>query len=156
MAQNVKNYKALLGVTAAFALMAAGAAYAGGEDCKHEKNDVVAAHDHGAKDHAAGCALAKNVTKSAKMTDDGAVVMLEGKTDEAVKMLKSHLAEHKESGEGCEGCPMGQEGVTAKISMTDKGGELTLSGSSPEAIKSVQEWAKKPAGACCAGMEKKS
>lgn len=152
----------MLGLGAAVALAAAGAAYAGGADCQHGKAAVAASRDHGEhgdhgqKGHTTGCVLSKNVTKTAKMTEDGAIVTLEGKTDEAVRMLKVHLEEHQESGEGCEGCPMGHEGVKASISLTEKGGTVTLTGSSADAIRTVQEWAKKPAGACCSGKEQKS
>jgi hypothetical protein len=126
-----------------------GAAFAGdGTGCSGK--GVVAAHGDG--EH---CALAKGVTKKATMTDDGAVVMLEGKDDEAVKRVQGHLSQHeKGEGDDCPGCPFGMDDVSVKVKMTDKGGEVTFSGSTPEAVKHVQEWAKKPAGACCAGMKK--
>jgi hypothetical protein len=133
-------------------LAVAGAAYAGGMDC-HGGDKAVAAHHHG-DEKGEHCALSKGVNKTATMTDDGAVVVLEGKDAEAVKRIQNHLAEHEKGGEECAGCPFGMEGVSAKVRMTDKGGEVTFSGSNPEAVKQVQEWAKKPAGACCAGMKK--
>jgi hypothetical protein len=132
-------------------LAISGAVYAG-EHCNDGK--AMAAHNHGGAkgEH---CALAKGVTKTAEMTDDGAVVKLEGKDAEAVKRIQAHLGEHeKGDGETCPGCPFGMEGVNATVRMTDNGGEVTFSGSSPEAVKHVQEWAKKPAGACCAGNKK--
>ncbi|MGH9870503.1 MAG: hypothetical protein ACREAA_20395 [Candidatus Polarisedimenticolia bacterium] len=130
-----------------------GAAWAGGDHCNHEKA-AAAGHDHGQGHH---CALSKGVSKSAKMTDDGAVVTLKGKNDEAVKAIQEHLSAHTEKGEGsdCPDCPFGMQGVKATVKVTDKGGEVTFSGSTPEAVKSVQEWASKPAGACCGDKEKK-
>ena len=133
-----------------------GAAWAGGDHCNGDK--PVAAHHHdGDSDKGHACPLAKGVSKSAKMTDDGAVVTLTGKTDEAVKAIQKHLESHKEQGEGadCPDCPFGMEGVNATVKVTDKGGEVTFSASNPETVKTVQEWAKKPAGACCGGMNKK-
>jgi len=96
----------------------------------------------------ARCQLAKGVSKSAKMTDDGAVVTLKGKTPEAVKMIQAHLTVHEKGGD-CPDCPFSMEGVTSKVKMTEKGGEITMTGASPEAVRAVQEWAKKPAGDCC-------
>lgn len=134
-----------------------GAVYAG-EHCNGDK--AMAAEHHGHKamgDHQHGehCALAKGVKKSATMTDDGAVVVLEGKDAEAVKRIQEHLAEHEKGDEAaCPGCPFGMEGVSAKVRMIDNGGEVTFSGSTPEAVKQVQEWAKQPAGACCGGNKK--
>ncbi|HKY33618.1 MAG TPA: hypothetical protein VJV23_13895 [Candidatus Polarisedimenticolia bacterium] len=133
---------------AALPLALCGAVFAG-EDC-HGK-DGKAAHAHGEKGK--HCMLAKNVRKTATMTDDGAVVVLEGKSDEAVAHIKEHLGNH-EKGADCPGCPMGMEGVSANVKLTDKGGEITLKGASPDAVKKVQEWASKPAGACCSGHEK--
>jgi|SoiMethySBSTD1v2_1073268.scaffolds.fasta_scaffold2840619_1 TusA-related sulfurtransferase len=131
--------------------VAGGVAFAGGTDCH---GNTVAAHGHGEGSH---CPLAKGVTKHATMTDDGAVVVLEGKDADAVKRIQEHLSEHqKGEGEECPGCPFGSEGVSATVKMTDKGGEISLTGSTPEAVKHVQEWAKKPAGACCGGGMKKA
>jgi len=130
-------------------LAVCGAAYAGGANCNHG-DKVVAAHDK--HEEGSHCNLAKNVSKSAKMTEDGAIITLKGKTPEAIKQIQTHLAAH-EKGSDCPDCPFSQEGVTAKVKMTDKGGEVTLTGSSPEAVKAVQEWAKKPAGDCCGKMK---
>ena len=128
-----------------------GAAYAGGAHCDHG-NKTVAAHDkHEDSDHSDNgthCNLMKNVSKSAKMTDDGAIITIKGKTDDAVKHIQEHLAAH-DKGADCPDCPMSMEGVKATVKMTGKGGEVTLTGNSPETIKKVQEWAKKPAGDCC-------
>jgi len=132
--------------TLVIAVAVAGAAYAGGADC-HGKAVAASAGDKGAH-----CKLMKNVTKSAKLTEDGAVVTIEGKTDKAVKDIKSHLENHAKE-EACPGCPMAMEGVTSEVKLTDKGGEITLTGSNTDTIKAVQEWAKKPAGACCAGHD---
>ena len=128
-----------------------GAAFAGGEDC-HKKDGKAAVHAGSEKGSHCHLSMSKNISKTAKMTDDGAVVTLEGKTDEAVKMVKQHLADHGKGAEGCEGCPMTMDGVSSEVKMTDKGGKITLKGNSPETIKAVQDWAGKPA-ACCAGKE---
>ena len=128
---------------------AGGMTFAGGADCAGK---AVAAHGHGEGSH---CPLAKGVTKQATMTDNGAVVVLEGKDTDAVKRIQEHLSGHqKGAGDDCPGCPFGSEGVSAQVKMTDKGGEISLTGSNPEAVKQVQEWAKKPAGSCCGGMKK--
>jgi hypothetical protein len=125
-------------------LAVAGAAYAGGADCDHGK---VTAAGKGAH-----CNLSKNVVKTAKMTDDGAVVTLKGKNDEAIGHIKTHLTAHQK-GEGCEGCPLTQEGVSTSVEITDDGGTITVSASTPETVKTVQEWANKPVGACCKGAK---
>ena len=132
-----------------------GAAWAGGDHCNGDKKGekaVAADHGHGNGHH---CALSKGVSKSAKMTDDGAVVTLEGKTDEAVKAIQEHLASHKDGDSAaCPDCPFGMQDVRSTVKVTDKGGEVTFSGTTPEAVKGVQTWAKKPAGACCGDKEK--
>ncbi len=132
--------------TLILAVAVAGAAYAGGADC-HGKGAAASAGDKGAH-----CKLMKNVTKTAKLTEDGAIVTLEGKTDEAVQHIKSHLETHANH-EACPDCPMSMDGVTSEVKLTDKGGEITLTGSNTDTIKAVQEWAQKPAGGCCAGHE---
>jgi len=132
--------------TLVLAVAVAGAAYAGGADC-HGKGAAAAAGDKGAH-----CKLMKHVTKTAKLTEDGAIVTLEGKNDEAVQQIKSHLENHGKE-EPCPGCPMSMEGVTSEVKLTDKGGEITFTGSNVDTVKAVQEWAKKPAGACCAGHD---
>jgi hypothetical protein len=116
------------------------AAFAGGADCDHGK---AASSEKGAH-----CNLAKNIVTQAKMTDDGAVVTLKGKTAEAVSHIKEHLNAHAK-GESCPDCPLSMAGVTTKVDITDDGGTFTVTGSSPETIKAVQEWASKPMGACC-------
>ncbi|HEY3174233.1 MAG TPA: hypothetical protein VGK94_00570 [Candidatus Polarisedimenticolia bacterium] len=126
-----------------------GLALAGGADCAHEKAATATA-DHEMGEH---CLFAKNVKKSAKMTEDGAVVTLTGKTDDAVEHIKSHFASH-EKGEPCEDCPFNKEGVTSSVKVTAKGAELTLKGATPEAIKAVKEWAGKPVASCCTKHEK--
>ncbi len=124
-----------------------GAAFAGGADC-HGKGTVVSA----GSDNGAHCNLAKNVKKEARMTDDGAIVTLKGKNEDAVGHIKAHLGAH-EKGESCPDCPLSLEGVTTRVELTDDGGTITISGSTPETIKAVQEWANRPAGACCAKGE---
>ena len=138
----------ILGALAIAALLG-GIAFAGGADC-HGKATDTAGHKHG--HDAAACPLMKNVTKTAKMTDTGAVVTLAGKNDEAVKVIQEHLASHAKDHD-CPGCPVSMDGVNADIKINDKGGELTLTGSTPESIKAVQEWAAKPAGGCCSGKK---
>lgn len=133
----------------ALTMVMCGAAYAGGAHCHHEGAAAAAASDK--TEHAgsgAHCNLAKNVSKTAKMTSDGAVITLVGKTDDAVAHIKEHLTAHEKGGD-CPDCPFSMEGVNASFKITDKGGEITMTGSSPETIKKVQEWAKKPAGDCC-------
>ncbi len=138
----------LLGVMAA-AVLLSGLVFAGGADC-HGKPVAEAGHKHAG--HEGSCPLMKNVTKTAKMTDDGAVVTLVGKTDDAVKMIHEHLAVHGKEHE-CEGCPVTMDGVSANININDTGGVVTLSGSTPDAVKAVKEWAAKPAGSCCSGKK---
>jgi hypothetical protein len=129
----------------AIPLVVCGSAYAGGAHCNHG-GQVAAAHDDA--DNGSHCNLSKNVTKSSKMTKDGAVVTLVGKTDEAVAHIKEHLTTHEKGGD-CPDCPFTMDGVSASFKITDKGGEVTLTGANPEAVKKVQEWARKPAGDCC-------
>jgi hypothetical protein len=138
----------ILGALAIAALLG-GSAFAGGADC-HSKSTETAGHKH-AHD-AAACPLMKDVTKTSKMTDNGAVVTLTGKNEKAVKMIQEHLANHGKDHE-CAGCPVSMDGVSADININEKGGELTLIGSTPETIKAVQEWAAKPAGGCCSGKK---
>src|SRR5262245_39181718 len=113
--------KSVWAMLVAVALVVAGTAYAG-------------PHDHGkhAEEKGHNCMLGKNVSKTATMTDDGAVVVLEGKSAEAVQHIQSHLESHQKGGD-CPDCPFSMENVTAKVKMTDKGGEITLTGSTPEA-----------------------
>lgn len=123
-------------------VLAVGAAYAGGADC---------AKKHGAAAVAAGkgahCNLmAKQVVKTAEMTDDGAVVTLEGKSAKAVEHIQTHMRTH-EKGEACADCPMSWDGVSASVKVTDKGGVVTFSASDDKMIQAVQDWAKKPG--CC-------
>ena len=117
-----------------------GAAYSAG-DCDHGKTAAAGTGSH--------CKLDKNVVSTAKMTDDGAVVTLKGKNDEAIAHIKSHLESHQK-GEGCQGCPLSKEGVTADVQVNDDGGTITAHGNSPEAIKAIQEWAKQ-SHPCCMG-----
>jgi TusA-related sulfurtransferase len=135
--RNVLRSKALWAVVLPIAF--AGAAFAGA-NCDHGKGEATGKRAH--------CNLEKKVVKEAKMTDDGAIVTLKGKNATAVSHIKEHLAAHAD-GEDCPGCPLSMEGVTTKVEMSDDGGTLTVSGSSPESIKAIQEWASKPAGACC-------
>ena len=149
MLRNTLRSNSLLGpAAAAIALLVCGAAYAGGEHCNHDTN-AAAAHAHGAKgEMGAHCNLSKNMSKTATMTESGAIVVMEGKTEEAVQHIKTHLEEHVKGQADCPDCPMGMEGVTATVKITEKGGEITLTGSSSQTIKAVQEWASKPT-ACC-------
>lgn len=140
--RNVLRSKALWALVIPVALT--GLAFAGGADCKHGKADAASAGAH--------CDISKKVVKEAKMTDDGAIVTLKGKSAKAIGHIKEHLSAHS-NGEGCEGCPMSMEGVTTKVELTEDGGTFTMTGSTPETIKAVQEWASKPVGACCKGGE---
>lgn len=132
-------------------LAVVGVAVAGGADCPHAKAAAVHAHGTEVGEH---CLFAKNVKKEAKMTDDGAVVTITGKTDAAVEHIKAHFAAH-EKGEQCEGCPFSMENVKSVVKMTDKGAEVTMTGSTPDAVKAVQDWAGKKAGPCCDKMKTK-
>ncbi len=122
-------------------LAAAGLA-TGGVDCDKSGTDQTAkVGKH--------CLIGKNITKTAELTDNGAVVTLEGKTEEAVGHIKEHLEVHAASSP-CPECPLSMEGVTADVELTGKGGKVTVRAENAEAIKAVQEWAQKPAGSCCA------
>lgn len=136
-----------LGLAALMLPLAVGVGVMAGEDC-HKDKAAKAVHAEGKGVHC-HLGMSKNIAKTARMTEDGAVVTMEGKTDEAAQFVKQHLSRH-EKGTGCAGCPMEMDDVTSSVSLTDKGGEITLVGSSPEAIKKVQAWAEKPA-ACCEG-----
>ena len=150
MLRKIFNSKSLLAL--ALPLVAFGFSYAGGPDCQHKDGKAAAMHADSGKGVHCHLSMSKNIVKSAKMTKDGAVVTMEGKTDEAVELIHEHLAKH-EKGDSCPNCPMSMTGVHASFKETSKGGEVTLAGSDAETIKAVQEWAKKPA-ACCADAEK--
>lgn len=147
MLRKLLSGKSLLALVLPLAI--SGLALAGGPDCPHQKA-ATAASDTEMGEH---CLFAKNVKKSAKMTEDGAVVTITGKTDEAVEHIKTHFAAH-EKGEMCKDCPFSMEGVTSSVKVTDKGAEVTMKGATPEAIKAVKTWAEKPAAACCNKHEK--
>jgi hypothetical protein len=117
------------------------ATYAG-TDC--DKKSDVAAAGKGAHCHL----LAKNITKSGEATENGAIVTLTGKSEEAVAHIKEHLGAHAK-GSGCPECPLSMEGVTTTVKVTEDGGVITATGNSPETVKKLQEWAKMPAGQCC-------
>jgi hypothetical protein len=127
-------------------LFVTGIALAGGADCAKEAEKAAKAGEKGAHCH---LSMSKEISKTAHLTDTGAVVTLTGKTPEAVALVKSHLATH-EKGEkgGCADCPMDMQGVTATYHMTDNGGEVTFVATDKDTIKKVQKWAEKPA-ACC-------
>ena len=84
---------------------------------------------------------------------DGAVVTQAGKNKEAVGHIKEHLGAHQKEEGDCPDCPLSMKGVSASIEMNDDGGTITVKAPSPETVKAVQEWASKPAGACCAKGE---
>ncbi len=132
-----------LAFVAAGALTGALSLAVAGEHCNMDAKSQTASpesHEH--------CKLDKNVTKEAKIIDNGAVVTLHGKTDESIKIIKTHLEAHMK-GESCPDCPLSMKGVTTKVAIDDKGGSITASGDSPETIKAVQKWANGSAGACC-------
>lgn len=133
----------------AIALAAFGVAFAGGPDCHKDK--AAAVHAKAEKGYHCHLSMSKDVAKTAKLTDDGAVVTLEGKSDDAVAFIKSHLTTHAKNA-GCENCPFEMEGVSSKVKVTDKGGKVVFKGSNPEAIKHVQDWAQQPY-ACCGEKE---
>ncbi len=143
MLRNLLRSKALWALVLPIAV--SGLVYAGGPDC-HGKGVVAAGKGH-------GCTLSKNVVKTAKLTDDGAVVTIEGKTSEAVGHIKTHLEAHVKNAKeaGCPGCPLAMENVTVEVTLTDKGGEINAHGSTPEAVKALQEWANNPS--CCSSHE---
>ncbi|HZE88854.1 MAG TPA: hypothetical protein VE404_04855 [Verrucomicrobiae bacterium] len=122
----------------------AGVTFAGGEHCNHGKDATAAGKEMGE-----GCPIAKNVKSVAQMTDNGAVVTLTGKSDEAVEHIQTHLKAHQ-NGESCPDCPLSMAGVTTKVEITKDGGVLTVSATTPEALKAIQAWASKPMAGCCA------
>jgi hypothetical protein len=127
-------------------LFACGIVLAGGADCA--KNAEKAAHA-GEKGSHCHLSMSKEISKTARLTDTGAVVTLTGKTPDAVAMVKSHLATHEKGEKGnCAGCPMDMEGVSATYALNETGGEVTFTATDKDTIKKVQTWAEKPA-ACC-------
>ena len=148
MLRNLIGGKSLLALVLPLAIC--GLAIAGGTDCPHQKATTAGASDTEMGEH---CLFAKNVKKSAEMTDDGAVVTITGKTDEAIEHIKTHFAAH-EKGEMCKECPFSMEGVTSTVDVNDKGAVVKMKGATPEAIKAVKDWAGKPAAACCNKHEK--
>ena len=143
----MKNSKRLLSLVAGLAVASTFAVYAG-EGCPHSKDAANKGDDMG--EH---CMINKSVAKSAQMTQDGAIVTLAGKNNDAVKSLKSHLEMHQK-GEPCPDCPLSMKDVKTSIELTKEGGTLTFVASNPEALKAVQEWAKSPATAGCCGKDK--
>jgi hypothetical protein len=135
--RNVLRSKILWAVVLPIAVV--GAVFAGA-DCDKGKGEAAGKGAH--------CNLDKKVVKEAKMTDEGAIVTLRGKNAAAVAHIKEHLEAHAK-GEACPDCPLSMEGVTTKVEMTDDGGTITAIGGTPEAVKAIQEWANRPAGACC-------
>ncbi len=118
----------------------AGLAFGGGPDCAKTQT---------ASGEVKHCHLSKSVTKTAELTKDGAVITLEGKSEEATSHLRSHLEMHAKGGEtDCPGCPMAMEGVESTVELTKQGGKITLHGTSDQTIKTVQEWAQKPFSCC--------
>ncbi len=143
MLTNGLRSKAL--VALAIPVLAVGVAFAGGADC-HGKKDASVAAGKGAHCHL----LSKQIAKSFELTDDGAVVTLTGKSEQAVEHIKAHFASHDE-GASCPDCPLNKEGISAEFEVTETGGVIKAHGSSPETIEAVQKWAKAPAGQCCSG-----
>jgi hypothetical protein len=142
----IRRSLARLVLSALFLAVAVGGPVLAGEDCY--KNSAAARTAHaGEKGSHCHLGLTKNIVKTARKTDDGAVVTLSGKTTKAVEYLKAHLTKHDE-GQTCAGCPMTMDGVTTTVMLNDKGGQVTLVGSSDETIEKIQVWAEKPA-ACC-------
>ncbi len=130
-----------------------GVALAGGADCDKDAKHGKVAHA-GEKGTHCHLGTSKEISKTARMTDQGAVVTFAGKTDKAVEVVKAHLSAHEKGEEAsCKDCPMGMDGVTASITLNDKGGEVTFVAQDQKTIKHVQKWAEKPA-ACCAKGEK--
>ena len=149
MVRKTLYIKGLMALALPMALV--GVAYGGGADCHKKDGQAAAAHASGEKGSHCHLTLTKSIVKTAKLTDDGAVVTLKGKTDEAVEVIQAHLENHERAG-SCPNCPMSMDGVTATVKLNKKGGEVALTGASPETVKRVQEWAQKPA-ACCEGKE---
>jgi len=127
-----------------------GVALAGGPDCDKGAR-AVHAGEKGAHCH---LSTSKDIAKTARMTDKGAVVVFAGKTEKAVEVVKAHLSGHEKGAEtACADCPMGMDGVETTITLNDEGGEVTFVASDKKTIKMVQKWAEKPA-ACCDKAEK--
>lgn len=140
MIRNVLRSKALWALVLPLAVCVS--AYAGGADCNHGKASAANA------DKGAGCPIEKNVVKSAKLIDDGAVITLKGKTPEAIEHIKDHLSAHAK-GEKCEGCLLSEDGVQTEVKMDNDGGSLTVHAKDAQLVKEIQEWANKPTGDCC-------
>jgi len=140
MTRNILSGKGLIVLAVALAL--AGLTFAG-EGCKYDKGESAKAA------YGEHCPLSKGVTKTAQLTDDGAIVTLKAKNEKSIEHLKAHFALH-EKGEACPDCVLSMTGVTTRITETDDGGVLTVTASTPEALKAVQEWANGSETGCCA------
>jgi hypothetical protein len=97
--------------------------------------------------------LSKQIAKQGEVTENGAVVTLTGKTDQAVEHIKAHLMKH-EKGEACTACPLTQDGITTTIEMNEKGGVITATASTPELVEMLHKWAKSPSACCQGGADK--
>ena len=127
-------------------LFACGIVLAGGADCAKEAEKTAKAGEKGAHCH---LSMSKEISKTARLTDNGAVVTLTGKTPEAVALVKSHISTHEKGEKGnCADCPMEMEGVSTTFALTETGGEVTITASDKGTIKKVQKWAEKPASCC--------
>jgi len=127
-------------------LFAFGIVLAGGADCAKESEKAAKAGEKGAHCH---LSMSKEISKTARLTDTGAVVTLTGKTPEAVALVKTHISTHEKGEKGnCADCPMEMEGVSTTFALTETGGEVTITATDKGTIKKVQQWAEKPASCC--------
>jgi len=127
-------------------LFACGIVLAGGADCAKNAEKAAHAGEKGAHCH---LSMSKEISKTARLTDTGAVVTLTGKTPEAVELVKSHLSTHEKGEKGsCDSCPIEMDGVSASFKITESGGEVTFTATDKNTIKKVQKWAEKPASCC--------
>jgi len=127
-------------------LFACGIVLAGGADCAKNAEKAAHAGEKGAHCH---LSMSKEISKTARLTENGAVVTLTGKTPDAVALVKSHLSTHEKGEKGrCADCPMDMDGVTATYALNETGGQVTFSATDKDTIQKVQKWAEKPA-ACC-------
>ena len=132
-------------------LFACGFVLAGGADCAKNAEKAAHAGEKGAHCH---LSMSKEISKTARLTENGAVVTLTGKTPEAVALVKNHLSTHQKGEKGnCPDCPMAMDGVSTTYSITETGGEVTFTATDKGTIKKVQKWAEKPA-ACCDEADK--
>ncbi len=133
-------------------LFACGIVLAGGADCAKDAAKTAQAGEKGTHCH---LSMTKEISKTARLTDNGAVVTLTGKTPDSIALVKSHLSTHEKGEKGsCADCPMEMDGVSATYALNETGGEVTFTATDKSTIKKVQKWAEKPASCCSEKTDK--